>query len=159
MRSGCEFVMSWIMYRFSKRRSNQGQYDCQWTDTIFQNTTCWLYPILRGDGDMLRCGSSGDWLLMDQSGLQHCHGIDYVTISLHNPTDALLPVVRVVQGDFHWRKNDGNFPGQEGPELIATEASLNLYLHQPITNGWCQSIVAHISYPIRTALQPPVVTV
>ena len=111
MRSGFEFVMSWIMYRLSKRRSNQGQYSCQWNDTIFQNTTCWLYPIHWGDGDVLQCGSSGDWLLMDQSGLQHCHGIDYVTVSLHN---RLLPVVTAVQGDFHWKKRR-KFPRSRGP--------------------------------------------
>ena len=41
-----------------------------------------------------------------------------------------------------------NFADHSRPEYIATEASTNPYLDQPITIGWCQPFGGHVSNPI-----------
>ena len=41
-----------------------------------------------------------------------------------------------------------NFADHVRPEYIATEASTNPYLDQPITIGWCQPFGGHVSNPI-----------
>ena len=63
--------------------------------------------------------------------------------------------LRAVQGDFQWPlKNDGKFHWSHEPTMHCDWGNPNLYLDQPITKWWCQSIRGHVSYPTDS----PIVT-
>ena len=74
--------------------------------------------------------------------------VDSFIVSLHSANSKHLPVVMAAcAGDCQWPlENVGNSHQSRGPEFIATDAFLNLYLDQPITKRWCQPVGGHAPF-------------
>ena len=75
--------------------------------------------------------------------LPGCHRFFHSPLAWHS---RRLPAVRDVQTDCHWRLK--NVANSRCPwEPIMQQDNPKLYLDQPITKAWCQSIEDNGSYP------------
>ena len=63
-------------------------------------------------------------------------------------TTGKLPTVRAVQRDCRWPlKKDGLLHRSRESTIHFNRGSSKLYLDQPFSDGWSQSIIRHVSYP------------